>query len=344
MESLYGNITTSASRFSQRVGDARKSRRNLIGPSRTRLVNRHNPYATPASQQDTDGSTLKGRRDNWREGRSRPSAKRVSIHLNRSLQKFSKSSRQPSAINADVAVATPSGTWEGASQDVPHLRLPKSTLAPPLSPIPAPPETQPDYAPACASTTALPSPPTTPRAMAQDLPLDEFGLYSFLEYEDNYGSNFFDSFDLGCSASYPEQITPAQGVEEEIPQTTSHPPTPLLEPARRSAGKINLSSLHHRVMRSKGYIPDVSLDQLDGTVRKQILRRADRLMFEYQAQSREQRKWRGYREPEDDGLLKRPKKKVRFNPCPTEGRNKKRSVKSGVDELVHRVNRIQLSA
>ena len=62
-------------------------------------------------------------------------------------------------------------------------------------------------------------------------------------------------------------------------------------------------------------------------------------MFEYQAQSREQRKWRGYREAEDEGLLKRPNKRVRFNPCPTEGRNrKKRSVIPGVDELVHRVS------
>ena len=91
-------------------------------------------------------------------------------------------------------------------------------------------------------------------------------------------------------------------------------------------------------MRSKGYVPDVSLDQLVGDVRRQILRQADRLMFEYQAKSREQRKWRGYREPEDDGLLKRPRK-VRFNPCSTEGRNrKKRSVNYGVDELAHQVN------
>lgn len=91
-------------------------------------------------------------------------------------------------------------------------------------------------------------------------------------------------------------------------------------------------------MRSKGYVPDISLDQLDGVFRQQILRQADRLMFEYQAQSREQRKWRGYREPEDEGLLKRPQKKVRFNPCSTEGRNrKKRSVGSSVDELVHKV-------
>ena len=91
-------------------------------------------------------------------------------------------------------------------------------------------------------------------------------------------------------------------------------------------------------MRSKGFVPDVSLDRLDGVVRKQILRQADRLMFECQAQSREQRKWRGYREPEDDDLLKRPKKKVRFNPCSREGRNRKRrSVNSGVDELVHQV-------
>ena len=91
-------------------------------------------------------------------------------------------------------------------------------------------------------------------------------------------------------------------------------------------------------MRSKGYVPDVPLDQLADAVRKQILRQADQLMFEHQANSREQRKWRGYREHEDDGLLKRPKK-VRFNPCSTEGRNrKKRSVNCGVDELVHQIN------
>jgi len=127
-------------------------------------------------------------------------------------------------------------------------------------------------------------------------------------------------------------------VEEEILRTISRAPTPHPEPARCSAGKINLSSLHHRVMRSKGYVPDVSLDQLVGEVRKRILQQADRLMFEYQAQSRERRKWRGYREPEDDGLLKRPKK-VRFNPCSTEGRNrKKRSPNYGVDELVGQVN------
>ena len=91
-------------------------------------------------------------------------------------------------------------------------------------------------------------------------------------------------------------------------------------------------------MRSKGYVPDVSLDQVDGVVRKQILRQVDRLMFEYQAQSREQRKWRGYREPENDDLSKRSKK-VRFNPCSTEGRRKKkRSVNSCVDELAHRIN------
>jgi hypothetical protein len=132
-----------------------------------------------------------------------------------------------------------------------------------------------------------------------------------------------------------------QGVveEENALPTTSCVPTPHPEPARRSAGKINLSSLHHRMMRSKGYVPDISLDQLDGVLRKQILRQADRLVFEYQAQSREQRKWRGYRDPEDDDLLKRPKRKVRFNPCSTEGRNsKKRSINVGVDELVHKVN------
>ena len=92
------------------------------------------------------------------------------------------------------------------------------------------------------------------------------------------------------------------------------------------------------MMRSKGYVPDVSLDQMVGEVRKLILQQADRLMFEYQAKSREQRKWRGYREPEDDGLLK-GSKRVRFNPCSTEGRNrKKRSVNCGVDELVHQIN------
>lgn len=126
-------------------------------------------------------------------------------------------------------------------------------------------------------------------------------------------------------------------VEEETIPNIPHVPTP--KPARRSAGKINLSNLHHRMMRSKGYVPDISLDQLDGVVRKQILRQADQLMFEYQAQSREQRKWRGYREPEDDDLLKRPKRKVRFNPCSTEGRNrKKRTINSCVDELVYQVH------
>lgn len=130
------------------------------------------------------------------------------------------------------------------------------------------------------------------------------------------------------------------GVEEEIIlPTVPRPPTPTPEPAPRSAGKISLSSLHHRMMRSKGYVPDVALDQLDGVVRQRILRHVDRLMFEYQAQSREERKWRGYREPEDDDLLKRPKKKVRFDPCSREGRNKKkRTSSSGVDELVHRID------
>ena len=127
-------------------------------------------------------------------------------------------------------------------------------------------------------------------------------------------------------------------VEDEVPRAAPRPPTPHPEPARPSAGKINLSNLHHKVMRSKGYVPDVALDQLVGAVRKQILRQADQLMFEYQARSREQRKWRGFREPEDDGLSKRPKK-VRFNPCSTEGRNKKkRSVSRVVDELAHQVN------
>ena len=150
----------------------------------------------------------------------------------------------------------------------------------------------------------------------------------------------FDSFNLGYSTSHPEwHPTPALRVEGEILPIVSRVPPPSPEPVRRSAGKINLSSLHHRMMRSKGYVPDVSLDQLDGAVRKQILRQADRLMFEYQAQSREQRKWRGYREPEDDDLLKRPKRKVRFNPCSTEGRNrKKRTINSAVDELVYQVH------
>jgi hypothetical protein len=83
MQSLYGNTTTSTSRSSQRVGDTHNSRRhNLIGPSRTRPANRHNPYATAVSEQDTNGSTLKGQRRNRREGRLRSSVKRVSIHLN----------------------------------------------------------------------------------------------------------------------------------------------------------------------------------------------------------------------------------------------------------------------
>lgn len=149
----------------------------------------------------------------------------------------------------------------------------------------------------------------------------------------------FDPYDLGCSTSYLEQTTTAYGAEKENLQTVSPAATPLPEPARRSAGKIKLSSLHHKVMRSKGYVPDISLDQLDGVIRRQILRQVDQLMFEYQAQSREQRKWRGYREPEDDGLFKRSKKRGRFNPCSTESRDKKRRlVGSGVDELVHRVN------
>ena len=92
-------------------------------------------------------------------------------------------------------------------------------------------------------------------------------------------------------------------------------------------------------MRSKGCVPDVSLDKLDGAVRRQVLRQVDLLVFKHQAQAREQRKWRGYREPEDDGLLKKPKKKVRFNPCSREGRNRKqRPVNSGLDELIYRVN------
>lgn len=89
MPSFCANTTFSASRSSQRVGDAHNSRRhNPIGPSRTRLVNRHNPYATAGSQQDTDGSTLKGQRRNRGEGRPRPSTKHVSIHLHQPPQEF----------------------------------------------------------------------------------------------------------------------------------------------------------------------------------------------------------------------------------------------------------------
>jgi hypothetical protein len=92
-------------------------------------------------------------------------------------------------------------------------------------------------------------------------------------------------------------------------------------------------------MRSKGCVPDVSLDRLDGVLRRQVLRKVDLMVLEHQAQSREQRKWRGYREPEDDGLLKKPKKKVRFNPCSRDGRDRRqRPVGSGIDELVYRVN------
>ena len=153
-------------------------------------------------------------------------------------------------------------------------------------------------------------------------------------------SRQFDSFNLDYSISHPEWIsTPVPRVEEAALPIISRVSAPSPELTRRSAGKINLSSLHHRMMRSKGYVPDVSLDQLDGVVRKQILRQADQLMFEYQAQSREHRKWRGYREPEDDDLLKRPKRRVRFDPCSTEGRNrKKRTINSGVDELVYQVH------
>ena len=81
-------------------------------------------------------------------------------------------------------MATPSGTWEGASQDASSHRLPEST--------PTLPETQPDYAPAVsiwvrntsrlsytyepsqsASTSAILSPPTAPSIVARDQPLDE---------------------------------------------------------------------------------------------------------------------------------------------------------------------------
>lgn len=89
-------------------------------------------------------------------------------------------------------------------------------------------------------------------------------------------------------------------------------------------------------MRSKGVVPDISLDQLDGVIRKQVLRQVDRMMFDHQAQSREERKWRGFREPEDENLLKRPKRKVRFNPCSTQAR--KRTVGSSVDELARQVD------
>ena len=81
-------------------------------------------------------------------------------------------------------MTVPSGTWQGVSQDVSYLQLPKSTPAP-ISTLP---EVQPDHAPAvsiksphlscayqpsqCTSTT-LPSPPRTPHLAAQDPPLDE---------------------------------------------------------------------------------------------------------------------------------------------------------------------------
>lgn len=42
----------------------------------------------------------------------------------------------------------------------------------------------------CASTPAFASNPTTPRLLAQEAPLDEFGLYSFIECGDNSGPDF----------------------------------------------------------------------------------------------------------------------------------------------------------
>ena len=78
--SFYGNTASCASHSSLRAGDARGPRHhNPIGPSRTRLANRHNPYAATVSQQDTDA---KGQRRNRREGCLRPPTKWVSVHLN----------------------------------------------------------------------------------------------------------------------------------------------------------------------------------------------------------------------------------------------------------------------
>jgi len=86
MQSLYG-ITASASEPSQRVEDPRSFRRhNPIGPSRTRLANRHNPYATTAPGQDTNSPTPKGQRRNRREGRPKPPTKQVSVHPNQRIQ------------------------------------------------------------------------------------------------------------------------------------------------------------------------------------------------------------------------------------------------------------------
>lgn len=129
MQSLYGNTTASTSRSSLRARDAHNSRRHdPIGPSRTRLVTRHNPYATTPSQQDTEGSTAKGQRRNRREGRPKSSTERVGVCSDLHLRRRSlTSSRQPSANSADVSAATPSGTWAGASQDATYLRLPEST-------------------------------------------------------------------------------------------------------------------------------------------------------------------------------------------------------------------------
>jgi len=87
-------------------------------------------------------------------------------------------------IDADVAMAVPSGTWEGVSQDASYLQLPKSAPAP-TSTLP---EVQPDHAPVVSiksprlsyayqpsqyASTTVPSPPRTPRLVARDPPLDE---------------------------------------------------------------------------------------------------------------------------------------------------------------------------
>ena len=180
MQSPYGNPTIPASRPSQRVEDARSSRRhNPIGPSRTRLVNRHNPYATTVPKQDSTGSILKGQRRNRREARPRPPTKQVSIHPNQHIRGCLISNRQCPVIDADVAMA--SGTLEGSSQDISYLQPPESTPAP-TSTLP---EVQPNHPPAvctehppfelsqCASTSTIPSPPHTPRLVARDPSLDE---------------------------------------------------------------------------------------------------------------------------------------------------------------------------
>ena len=127
-------------------------------------------------------------------------------------------------IDAEAAMSTPSGAWEGASQDLPHFRLPERTPTLPLPSASARTEAQPDYTPAvspksfpllsyayrpsqCASTPNPPYPPSTPRLVARDLPVDEvrsvrtkppafahvypqFDPYSFPEFNNNYGLNF----------------------------------------------------------------------------------------------------------------------------------------------------------